>query len=178
MNIFRFKFQENVMDLISHFAKMHQYDERNTFKEEWNKWVKEHSVAIEEEITRLKQLGYNGNVEDKMFHAGRYYFRKKIKGQTITVGKTNPQKRGYISMNEEVLIAMDNHIRSFNFASAKPANGYNDFCKMHIPLLSTEIKRLYNISANISANIISSADIISKIKKTYKNRYFNITHQL
>ena len=172
MNIFRFKFQENVMDLISHFAKMHQYDERNTFKEEWNKWVKEHSVAIEEEITRLKQLGYNGNVEDKMFHAGRYYFRKKIKGQT------NPQKRGYISMNEEVLIAMDNHIRSFNFASAKPANGYNDFCKMHIPLLSTEIKRLYNISANISANIISSADIISKIKKTYKNRYFNITHQL
>ena len=78
MPIFRFNFQEDIMELITQFAKTHQNDDRKTYKEEWKNWFTANSAVLEAEITRLIRSGYNGNVEYKMFNAGRYYFRKRV----------------------------------------------------------------------------------------------------
>jgi len=191
--VFRFKLEEDIVEMINRFAKIHQFDDRKTYKEEWSKWFNENNALFEEEISRLTRLGYIGNIEYKMFNAGRYYFRKKKEGGGVTVkedikktddSSDNNNKikipRLYISADKILLDAMDNHIRSSLNDKNKlftPASGYNDFCKTHTELLSTEIKRIYNTFDNLELKKEISAFIIQKIKKTYKNRYFIITRK-
>jgi hypothetical protein len=203
-SIFRFKFNEEIINLINNFAIIHQNDDRKTYKEEWSKWFIENNAIFEEEITRLTRLGYLGNIEYKMFNAGRYYFRKKeLKGKDIINYHNdginiNKKRRIYTPINHEVINAMDNHIRASILNADKklkfkPADGYDDFCKTHINLLKPIIKQMiYNQIESSSSSSSSFSElsnnnnnnnndisliIISKIKKTYKNRYFIITHK-
>ena len=74
---FRFEFESDIMELIERFAIVHQYDERKMYKEQWNSWYNENKEQMEREIERMNDIGYVGDVKDKMFKAGRYYFRKK-----------------------------------------------------------------------------------------------------
>ena len=75
--IYRYKLSIEAMDEITTFSKIHQYDDRHTYKEAWNMWKGNHEDFISAEAERLMRLGYVGSVEDKMYKAGRYYFRKK-----------------------------------------------------------------------------------------------------
>ena len=193
--IFRFKLKEEIINLINKFAIIHQNDDRKTYKQEWSKWFIENNAVLEEEIIRLTRLGYFGNIEYKMFNAGRYYFRKKeLKGKNNKNdddddddGGIKKKRKIYTPINHEVINAMDNHINASILnvdkkLKFKPADGYDDFCKTHINLLKPIIKQMiYNQIESSSNNNNNNDDIsliiISKIKKTYKNRYFIITHK-
>jgi len=76
---FRFEFSKQFIDELSRFSKVHQYDERRAYKEAWVRWKSntEISEIISVEVRRLESIGYMGDIEDKMFKSGRYYFRKK-----------------------------------------------------------------------------------------------------
>ena len=160
--IFRYKFTEEFMGELYKFSKIHQYDERNDFKEAWNLWKEDNDEIIDEETNRLKRLGYNGDVIDKMFKSARYYFRKK------SVEKQEPkQRRKYITVSKELLDAMDIHIET-NYLNEgyQPKIGYTQFCEENIEL----IKKITNNIVENGENDIGK--INDKIKKTYKNRYF------
>jgi hypothetical protein len=61
---------------------------------------------------------------------------------------------------------MDSHIaRGLASEDYKPSDGFNNFCVNNKDLLKTEVGRLLE-------NNIDSDEIMNKIKKTYKNRYF------
>ena len=178
---FRFEFAENIMDLIKRFAIVHQYDDRHAYKEQWNIWYNENKEDMEREIDRMNDIGYVGDVKDKMFKAGRYYFRKKnIKNEdkeetreseVLSVVNTEKKRRNYITMLEATLVAMDEHIKNSleTDAEFKPSDGYSEFCEKNVLVLRTEIQRM------VADNIIDKKDIAEKIKKTYKNRYYMIT---
>jgi len=184
---FRFEFAEEIMDLIKHFAIVHQYDERKTYKEQWNIWYNENKADMEREIERMIDIGYVGDVKDKMFKAGRYYFRKKnIKNEDkeepreselinninkLSDVNTEKKRRNYITMLESTLVAMDEHIKISlaRDTEFKPSDGYSEFCEKNVLVLRTEIQRM------VVDNIIDKKDIAEKIKKTYKNRYYMIT---
>jgi hypothetical protein len=76
---FRFEFSKGFIDELSRFSKVHQFDERRAYKEAWQKWKSNQEIdeIISFEIRRLEEIGYKGDIEDKMFKSGRYYFRKK-----------------------------------------------------------------------------------------------------
>lgn len=159
--IYRFKFTQNFMDELYKFSKIHQYDDRKLFKEAWEKWSEEEDELIESEISRLNKLGYDGDVLDKMFKSARYYFRKK------GTSKPEPKERKkYVGVHKDLLDAMDSHIFSGrNKQDYKPSEGFVDFCKTNTEDLKEEIGRLLE-------NDMDSSEIMNKIKKTYKNRYF------
>jgi hypothetical protein len=162
--IYRYKFSDNFIEELFRFSKIHQYDERKDFKEAWNTWRNNNNSIIEDEIKRLLELNYHGDIMDKMYKSARYYFRKK------GTEKKEPTKRcAYVGLLKELLDSMDNHIKSnIDKKEYKPSEGFSDFCKENIELLKKEIERL------ISYNIKDSLQIKNKIKKTYKNRYFMI----
>ena len=173
--ILRFKFSDDIMDIITTFAKLHQYDDRHTYKEHWDIWFECNKDELSQEIDRLEEIGYKGNVEDKMYKAGRYYFRKKQINKEANKEANKIVKRTYISMDKTIIDKMDSHIissiRTFNVEGLEytPAIGYTDFCKTYeSTLLSAERSRL---SLDYS---IDSYAVEDKIKKTYKNRYFII----
>ena len=165
LNIFRFKFTDAVALQITNFSKVHQYDDRHEYKKNWEEWLEENKELVSNEERRLIGLGYDKCVKDKMFKAGRYYFRKK--GFAIAV---SVKRRVYISISHAILEAMvahiSNHINDINYT---PANGYDCFCETHTNELTIEIQNI------IKQHSISVTDLASKIKKTYKNRYFIIS---
>ena len=75
--VYRFQFSTVVVQTMTIFARIHQYDDRGTYKEAWDNWVQENSNLIRQEKNRLEKLGYQGDILDKLYKSGRYYFRKK-----------------------------------------------------------------------------------------------------
>ena len=167
INIYRYKFTEDFTNELFKFSKIHQYDHRKVFKEAWNVWFEENNEIVNDEIRRLTNLGYDGDVQDKMFKSARYYFRKKS-----TEKKAPTERRIYVGVQKGLLDAMDEHILSkIESKKCKPSESFDDFCKNNIDLLKEEVTLLCN-NGNIN-----SAEIKQKIKKTYKNRYFLLANK-
>ena len=164
INIYRYKFTDDFTSELFKFSKVHQYDHRKDFKDSWEIWIEENDEIVYSEIRRLTNLGYDGDILDKMFKSARYYFRKK------SINKKKPSaRREYIGIQKEMLEAMDSHIKSnINCENYKPSNGFDEFCKKNIDILKKEVSNLCKNGFN------DSHEIKQKIKKTYKNRYFLI----
>jgi hypothetical protein len=185
--IFRYKLSDEIMSSITQFAKIHQLDDRHMYKEAWNRWLVNEQDNVEREVARLEQLDYKGDILDKMFKAGRYYFREKVAikakpanadtdtvntantnadTDTDTNADTNKKTREYIVMDPVIIQTMDQHLRGLmSNKNFKPALAYNQFCEQHTELVRQEIRRLM-------AQNIPSEKMSAKIKKTYKNRYY------
>ena len=167
--ILRFKFSEDIMTLIAYFSKLHQFEDRHTYKANWLRWLEENHDILQVEIAQLEAKGYTGDIVDKMYKAGRYYFRKKVE-DTVVESDINIKKKTnkYIPMSKFILEEMDKHIlisMREQLARYTPARGYEDFCKQYCDLLSREQQRL----------ALDEDMIAKKFKKTYKNRYFILT---
>ena len=107
VSIYRYKFTDDFTQELYKFSKIHQYDHRKDFKDAWQIWTEENENLVDGEVRRLTNLGYDGDVLDKMFKSARYYFRKK------DTDKKEPQKRRvYVGVQKELLEAMDEHIIS------------------------------------------------------------------
>ena len=168
VNIYRYKFTDDFTSVLSVFAKVHQYDHRKDFKEAWTIWAEENDEIITTEVTRLKELGYEGDILDKMFKSARYYFRKKS-----TEKKAPKERQDYVGINRELLNKIDEHIKTNIYnEDYKPSIAFGSFCNENIQLLQEEVTRLFNFG--LKDHIL----IQNKIKKTYKNRYFIISNNL
>jgi hypothetical protein len=173
----RFVFNEDVCDALSEFSKIHQYDDRKTFKEEWKEWVEttEINELLMDEVNRLKNNGFEGDVMDKMFKSARYYYRKKKNEKTET-----PRKE-YEKICSSILREMDAHILSQINNTAKiqldgellskisPADSFTNYLQ--------ENKQIILADAKQSSEKVSKKDIeeaVKKYKKIYKNRFYKI----
>ena len=164
VNIYRYKFEDAFTKELYKFSKIHQYDHRKDFKIAWNVWVEDNAELVENETRRLENLEYEGDILDKMFKSARYYFRKKS-----TEKKAHKTRREYVSVQKELLDAMDAHIKNnIKDEHYKPSDGFLEFCKTSMELLKEEVSIL------CKNGITNSIEVKDKIKKTYKNRYFMI----
>jgi hypothetical protein len=160
--IYRYKFDDDFVNDLSRFAKVHQYDTRGDFKDAWNVWIADNDDIISVEINRLKGLHYDGDVLDKMFKSARYYFRKKS-----DISHVVKQRNAYVCVQKCVLEEMDSHILK---NTHKPSFGFIQFCVEQAELVNAEIQRLKDGD--------DEKKIIMKIKKTYKNRYFIVKNNV
>lgn len=165
------------------------------------------------EKRRLQENGYIGDIDDKMFKAGRYYFRKKTLTAIPThaeietpkaaeqetpetpktpAATTAASRRTYITMSKQCIRMMDDHISAAAAAAItttatatattqfKPSTCYDDFyeTQMTTPEMTKEIENIiekYEKTPGAMANLTAeqlTVEIMDKIKKTYKNRYY------
>ena len=102
VKIYRFNFQQEFIDELYKFSKIHQYDDRKDFKEAWEIWLETNDDLVNEETERITILGYRGNILSKMYKSARYYFRKK------STEKKAPKHRNlYIGLEKPFLDAID-----------------------------------------------------------------------
>lgn len=158
---YRFKFSGCFTDIMYRFSKIHQYDDRHAFKEAWEQWTETHESEVTNEINRLRFLGYDGDINDKMYKSARYYFRKKRPSPI-----TQTKRKQYVQISRELLLAMDEHIiRGLTNGHLKPQDGFLNFCETHMELVQEAVTGLYK------SGMTNSDELHMKIKKTYKNRY-------
>jgi hypothetical protein len=156
--IYRYKFTQEFMDELFQFSKVHQYDDRHSFKDAWEIWIEQNENLVNSEVRRLSNLDYDGDVINKMFKSARYYYRKKGTEKNAPI-----ERRPYVTSQKELIDAMDEHIKK---NCCKPSDGFIDFCNSHVELLKKEVDTM------VQFGFRDSSDIKNKIKKTYKNRYF------
>jgi len=191
MQVFRYNFAESVMDELTAFAKLHEHDSRADFKDAWKSWMSQNKSLIDAETSRLVQAGFIGDVMDKMYKSVRYYFRKKS-----LVPAVQPLRKTYEVVYKPLLLAIDEQIRSQIHANVikikteveplavstiSPAEGFTHFCDNHSSIIAEGIRTFYS-SACDNNNVPPHEPIhrekivlfMNKLKKTYKNRFYNI----
>lgn len=176
--IFRFNLGNEMVDALLQFSKMHQHDDRHSYADAWKQWKSDPRISkiIADEVARLQNLDFKGSVESietKIFKSGRYYFRNK------SFIKVPPKPRGkYVSVSKELIHAMNEYIirqrqtqqATSQFSPSPPAELFNEFCKTYVDILKVEIYRFVSLD-EFSEN---PTLILSKIKKTFKNRVFQL----
>ena len=178
----RFLFSEQVTELLTEFSKIHQYDERKDYKEAWANWIQEPDIQpeLDAEVERMHQQGFDGDVLDKMFKSVRYYYRKK---QSKNINDDDDKDlerspRTYDTLPINVLEKIDHHIKSqiksniyinneVITSTIKPEICFENFCQENKHLI---VKLLDNV---VPTNDVVK-QVIAKLKKSYKNRYYNI----
>jgi len=199
--LFRFKLDDSIVELISHFAKIHMMDDRKTYKNEWNIYYENHREVFDREIQRLTELGYNNKepIKDKMFKAGRYYFRKKtLHKESPMLHKESPMmykestvdylqdtrehdtsegvveqensSHKKIRMDKNILCSFDKFLQQMS-SSNKIVSPEKSFENYCRNHISEITTEIINI---VNMHNLSASELNIKLKETYRNRYFNI----
>jgi hypothetical protein len=196
--VLRFEFSNDIIEHLAAFVQIHQYDDRKTYKTAWAEWMANDEIAtiFNADAARLKSLGYTGDVADKLYKSGRYYFRQKtygfpnlslqpepmgVRGAKATALNQGSPRR-YVLLSRELLSAMDDHIeRGLRQTDFTPAKGFADFDVGAAGVGAAGVGAagaagaVYpNEIARLSEMMPTGEDVINKLKKTYKNRYFII----
>lgn len=178
----RFLFSDEVSNILENFAKVHQYDDRKTYKEAWETLIKDDKTSdiLLKEANHIQQNGYVGDVLDKMFKSTRYYYRKKLMKQSNQNIIEKPARKEYESMPYSILVDIDKHIKQEIAIQMKPkiqtqpnnqtlvsrATPAKSFEKFYIEY---KTKNLTNTDEDIDKE---------KLNKTYKNRFYKIRVKL
>ena len=163
---YRFTFSQEFSNNLFTFSQLHSGDDRKKFKEAWKQWSDDNAEIITAERERLKTIGFDKDVDNKMYKSARYYYSKKS-----TEKKAPSQRRPYVSIPKDILREIDRHITNYiDNESFKPSTGYNMFCESCDDTLVT-------CKDYLTEKGMNTDDVVDKIKKTYKNRCFVIKRQ-
>lgn len=121
---FRYKLSYEMSEELFRFSKIHQYEDRETFKESWTQWLKDADTMVQAEIDRHIANEYRGDVLTKMYKSSRYYHRQKSMAP-----KECSKRKSYDSANHELIELMDSHIRMVY--DLPPKIGFIQFCELH-----------------------------------------------
>jgi len=144
---FRYKLSAEMSEELFRFSKIHQYEDRDTFKESWTEWLKDADAMVQSEIDRHILNEYRGDVLTKMYKSARYYHCHK------SMALKEPVKRKlYDSANHELIELMDAHIREVY--NLPPKLGFVQFCEQH-----------------------QKDEKDGSLKKKYKNRHYLIVRE-
>ena len=105
VQIFRYELSTTIKQEIMRFSDINKFTDRETFKKNWDLWVIENQILIQNEIKELQCKKFNGDIIKKMYTSARYYYRNK---KPINAEPTKRKK--YISISKELLNLMDNNI--------------------------------------------------------------------
>jgi hypothetical protein len=208
IRVLRFEFSSTMIELTKAFTEVHRYDDRKTYKEAWTAWLAHDEIAavLANEVERLSALGYKGDVADKLFKSGRYYFRTReptVQRSSLwphtppssaprTPNDANGVRRGlgpkatalnlgsprkYVLLNHALLDAMDDHIER-GLQCDDAYTPASGFADFcKLNPDSESYRSAYRSEVNRLSECMPTGEAVhDKLKKTYKNRYFMIAN--
>ena len=104
--VYRFQLSDECTQLLNRFAQIHQHDDRHDFKSAWEICIRENKELIDREIEYHQTNNYSKDVLKKMYESVRFYHRKKI-----TMIKSKPAKKEYVSLHVNTLSEIDEHLK-------------------------------------------------------------------
>jgi len=173
-SVFRFKFNTDINSILQRFASIHHGDDLEEFKDSWDTFLTTYRTAIDIETQRLREIGFQGDVENKMFTSVRYYYCKQFKigntdveekviqeAESESEAKTKnddadadekstekKSKRKYVKINSDIHNTIDQFLENNNKYTCKPALAWSEFCTLNgddFCPKKTFKNRIYNI---------------------------------
>ena len=162
---FRHNTHPELAQQLKQFAAANRYFDRKLYKENWEKWCEDNKELISQEERNLRENNYKGDIMSKLYKSARYYYSKKPKENEKQPAL---KRKKYVGVGNIIIKAMDDHIDANMFSKEyTPASGLDNFCKENMDMLRSEIQVICEKNSDLT-----NRDIVNKIKKTYKNRYF------
>ncbi len=206
VNLYKFQchrldFSANCLDQLEEFSRIHHYDDRKTFKEAWTQWIQQKDVQnmIDEEHcfaqnTQILEEPLSKTILlDKMFKSVRYYHRKKWlnnknnreeteeEEEENSTNKSSPKQKGFSknflviidkSIQEQIQQEQKQKQNSDNIITLTQKELFDEFCETYKKEIFEECIHQKEINGPETLNTI-----IPRLKKTVKNRYYNIRQQ-
>ena len=168
--IYRYKVSQNLNELVIEFARIHKLDNRNDFKEHWDKFIENNKKIIDEEQSKIDELKINRKIVIIMYKSARYYYKNKTTNQIQlnNENKENKEKIKYIKISDQLNLILSDYVDRHIKEKIKPSNGLEIFLKDEYEIINRDINKLKN------EDKLSPEDITYKIKKMYKNKYYSL----
>ena len=141
---FRFKFSEEINDKLSNFGRLYSYANNEDLKSYWENWLNENEEVIINENNRLIELGYKGNINDKLYKSVKYYWIKVHKLENVPNNEIdiNNKNQTYIIINNKLLEKINNHVNEIIINNISPKEGYDIFLKENEEFINTELNEM------------------------------------
>ncbi len=184
--IYRHKFTNDINELMQEFSKLHMFDNKDTLIDQFETFWDDNKDLFLREKNRLESENFNKDVKTSIFRSIKYYHIKKLKKENED-GEIVKEKepRDYIKLNKYIIQWIDTFIiNSMKQKKIKPSVNFNEIIEKDEfkKLIKDEKPKILNKYKKFikETNQKKSEEEIEswwdfKIKKTYKNRYFNIT---
>ena len=140
--VYRFTFSDEIVNELYQLNRVHQFSDKQIYKEGLETWRDTHQELIDKETKRLTELGYEGNVLGKLYHTCRYYIRNQfIKDKPEN--KTTRKPRTIIQ--KSILLEMEQHIQ--DHSDMKPIEAFRLFQRSQGDIIDNE-KKLHKAYMN------------------------------
>jgi hypothetical protein len=200
---FRYKTDILLQEELEYFAKVHQFDDKKSLKENFKKWLEQENISklLEQENRRLESLNYCGSLYQKLFTSLKYYHIKNLKtppppplptepepsivlnditNEPMSPQNTEPRKRDKQKNSVELLQKIEQHILFMMKQDAVIADKTQDNSTQKPE------KQLITISPNDAFKdylvnemaVEKDEEVIKKVKKIYKNKMFHLQKKL
>ena len=146
----RYNFTPQMMEKIQEITRVHQFDERKKYKEEWKCWIntKEIQLKVSCEIIRLKDEGCtweDEEIKEKMYKSSKFYYKKKMEQEGEKDDKKDKKEEkstveNYKGFTKTFLRSIDGYIMEKIKEESKtsdttdldvvPIKLYNDYCSV------------------------------------------------
>ena len=63
----RFKFSKGFLEHLKEFTRIHKFDDAKIFKEHFDEWKEENVEIINRETGYMRNMGYEGDVINKIY---------------------------------------------------------------------------------------------------------------
>ena len=166
-----FNYSDEFVEKLANFAILHLDVRNKEFKTAWNLWKNENAEIVEIEVKKMKDAGYQGSVEEKMYFSARYYYRKRAIRENKNTDESNKDGKGerkkYESADKNTLIQMNDHIISQIESSAQTSTNGSTVSNM------TPSKAFADYCEKFSV-----CEDDANTKKKYKNLYWRISKKI
>ena len=168
----RYNFTPQMMEKIQEFTRVHQFDERKKYKEEWKCWIntKEIQLKVSSEIVRLKGEGCTWEdevIKEKMYKSSKFYYKKKMETederQEEKSDEEEKRQEKYKGFTKAFLRSIDGYIMEKIKEESKvssttdldvvPIKLYNEYCMNHQDDIKKEILRLREFHRKIKGEV-------------------------
>tara|TARA_X000000368_G_C22973258_1_gene686442 strand:+ start:582 stop:1304 length:723 start_codon:yes stop_codon:yes gene_type:complete len=177
--IFRFKLSDDCFNSLKEFSRIHSQDNRDDFKEAFEDWGKNNSTILDNETQRLQKLGYNNDINTKLFRCAKYYCAKRVfntksnddNNDNDETSSISSENKKYTCIPKEFIKNISDHIEA-NIGDDKftPATGLKQFLENHTKDIQDMIANMQEKHENISVD-----NVHTKLKKTYKNKFYQFS---
>jgi hypothetical protein len=167
---YRFKFNRDLLNSIKEFSKMHSENNGDEFLEAFQDWKITNNQVIKNEEQRIIDLGFKGNIEEKIYRSARYYFKNKK--NNICKLKQKTIKTNYIPRNNKFFTMMIEYIQR---NPIKASLLFKKFINETDETISIEIKKEF---CRLRSFELTEEECLQKLKKGFNNAYYKIKKQL
>jgi hypothetical protein len=158
MEKYNYQLSNDIINFIkTDFIEKNNID--NNFDKLWNKWILTEGIdrIFKLENERLNMIGWEGDIYMKVYKSIKYYQIKKSEKKCA-----KKKRRNYIHISENTKKQMYEFID--NTKIKKPSDAYSAFLNTY--------KSIYDNETKLLKEYLSEKEIIIKIKKTFKNRFY------